>query len=905
MSGAIATSYVELALDDTPYKRGQEAIYGKVKETATGIENAYKAVGSATAAVFESMKSKAGEAFETIKKDSESAAKAVYEDIKGAFVSVWTDVKAETSAIYESIKSDTVNKMKEYADAAGKFLVGIGEKLAITGAAFWAFGAAGASWAATILAAIGAVVIAFKSLDFLIGLVTGKSYKSDAIDALIAQRDATESLRVSLRLSTADALAYSASMQRLGIDSADVVTVFTGVRSAVRTNWEELDRLGVKYEDANGYILDQKTILESAKKTLEEYTEGWDRDQAAVAIGMGSLDQINKTLKITGQELQRSKADLDKYHLGIGAGTTKAVDEYQAAMVSFKNESKLMADGISRAVADQILPAFTSLANFFSGGWPFIVDTFRYTMATVTTLLYGLKTSFDIVVDSVKGASNVLSDIFIALAKASARAMTGDFAGAKDAMIEGWASIQGRVTKTWKEMQDDAKKSSDAIKMAWGFDDREAGAKAAPKKGKKWVGAPDEETVGAVDNATKAILEAIRKATYEIDGIGQSQYMKDLERITSEAEKYRALGVERVLIDRYVYEERTLAQGKQTERDLKAFEKTYDDQIEYLDKLALDRVKYADEEKAREIARGKAAHELYRDMRGYEKEFYDASLALIDQQAQRYRDLRVDESAVVAWQANEYKKAEISKLKAAGTFSDGVKASLMEMEMTQMTWGKAGAEMADATARSMKTSFSDLFYDGLTGQLKSLEDYFKAFYNSIARAFSDTVSKMLVDWMMLEAQTGMKGAGGGLMNLLGMGGGTQAGAGVATAGMEGALAELPLFFHQGGIVGMSGSQQRPVNPMVFANAPRYHNGLMPNEVPAILERGEMVIPKNKVGKRASGGGGSPTININIMANDAKSFSDMCNRNPAAFIAPITKALQNNQIRNEWGALLNG
>ncbi|KQZ45408.1 D-alanyl-D-alanine carboxypeptidase family protein [Ensifer sp. Root558] len=54
--------------------------------------------------------------------------------------------------------------------------------------------------------------------------------------------------------------------------------------------------------------------------------------------------------------------------------------------------------------------------------------------------------------------------------------------------------------------------------------------------------------------------------------------------------------------------------------------------------------------------------------------------------------------------------------------------------------------------------------------------------------------------------------------------------------------------HSGGPVGLGGAR-RNVNPLVFAGAPRMHSGgvagLMPNEVPTILKRGEIVLPSAK------------------------------------------------------------
>jgi hypothetical protein len=49
--------------------------------------------------------------------------------------------------------------------------------------------------------------------------------------------------------------------------------------------------------------------------------------------------------------------------------------------------------------------------------------------------------------------------------------------------------------------------------------------------------------------------------------------------------------------------------------------------------------------------------------------------------------------------------------------------------------------------------------------------------------------------------------------------------------------------HKGGIVGITPFKFRAVPASTFAKAPRLHSGLMSDEFPAILQRGEEVIPK--------------------------------------------------------------
>ena len=114
-------------------------------------------------------------------------------------------------------------------------------------------------------------------------------------------------------------------------------------------------------------------------------------------------------------------------------------------------------------------------------------------------------------------------------------------------------------------------------------------------------------------------------------------------------------------------------------------------------------------------------------------------------------------------------------------------------------------------------------------------------------------------------------------------------------GGGGLLGGLFGAMHEGGPVGAF-SGVRAVDPGVFANAPRYHSGgvagLQPNEVPAILEAGEVVIPKDA---RRRGGGAEPstgdTYNITIQAADAQSFAKLLERGKGTLENLIVNGIQ--------------
>ena len=79
-----------------------------------------------------------------------------------------------------------------------------------------------------------------------------------------------------------------------------------------------------------------------------------------------------------------------------------------------------------------------------------------------------------------------------------------------------------------------------------------------------------------------------------------------------------------------------------------------------------------------------------------------------------------------------------------------------------------------------------------------------------------------------------------------------------------------MLFRSGGLVG-GNAPMRAVPVMAFAGAPRMHSGgfagLRPDEVPAILQKGERVLSRRET---AGYGAGGP-VTINIQTRDAESF----------------------------------
>lgn len=136
----------------------------------------------------------------------------------------------------------------------------------------------------------------------------------------------------------------------------------------------------------------------------------------------------------------------------------------------------------------------------------------------------------------------------------------------------------------------------------------------------------------------------------------------------------------------------------------------------------------------------------------------------------------------------------------------------------------------------------------------------KSAVESLAGALNKVADK-LIDMALNNLWGNAFGGGGGgfnIMSLFGIG----SGSGGSAVGNPGILGSL---YHSGGIAGVTPTAQRLIHPAYFDDAPRYHAGgiagLKPDEVPAILRKGEPVFQSMAHARAAMGGG------VNIDASD--------------------------------------
>jgi len=358
----------------------------------------------------------------------------------------------------------------------------------------------------------------------------------------------------------------------------------------------------------------------------------------------------------------------------------------------------------------------------------------------------------------------------------------------------------GKTKGDWKKQQADAQKRIDA----W-----MAQAKAAAEAAKK-----SQE----LENAIKKITEAPRQSRENIVGIQQGSYAKEMLTIQNEVAEYRKAGVSKTKIEEFVA-------ARIAEIRAAAAKKIQDDTQSSLENItglqegaqaqemaALDRkVEEYRKEGATEIdianyvaarkreiglsvskERLDAERDLYKDLRGYSGEYFEATVKLIDEQARKYRALGIDEAAVAAWVKEETINAYIEMGEKSDDWVAGVEAGLLRIKKEAMTTGKAMSEMVAEFANQSSNTLSTMLFDRWKGQTKSFKEYWTSFIDSLAKKWFDVSSQKFVDDMMIKLQgwlsnktnpAGQNKSSGGFMGWLGslLGGGSKSPASIANA----------------------------------------------------------------------------------------------------------------------------
>jgi lambda family phage tail tape measure protein len=417
------------------------------------------------------------------------------------------------------------------------------------------------------------------------------------------------------------------------------------------------------------------------------------------------------------------------------------------------------------------------------------------------------------------------------------------------------------------------------------------GAPAAPAP------APDD-TAGVQDRAKKLeqIARELEGTLFSITHEGSNRIIAEHERRVAEIEALRtrdgsnAQQVDQLIAQSAAVREGQLAQARA--KEVEAAEKVRAANERVVEGLGAERVALMQTERERFVAQAmsrlsaEATAEQRREVEQLAGALYD------EQQALQARQRLMDEGRSVIDRtrtAIEQHAAETLKLNEL----------LQAGAIDQATYARAAEDANDRALRS-----SQAWSDGATRFLKDYvaesNDAATATERAFANAFSGAEDSLVgfIKTGKLEFQSLADSILADLARMTVRQNITAPLAGALQSGFTGG--SLFGVFHEGGTVGGRPPAVRNTDAALFEHAPRYHgggfagSGLLPDEVPIIARRGELVVPPERVVREEKTARAQRPISvaINVTAADASSFRASQGQIAADMARAIDRASRN-------------
>jgi lambda family phage tail tape measure protein len=215
--------------------------------------------------------------------------------------------------------------------------------------------------------------------------------------------------------------------------------------------------------------------------------------------------------------------------------------------------------------------------------------------------------------------------------------------------------------------------------------------------------------------------------------------------------------------------------------------------------------------------------------------------------------------------------------KTHGDAALGIRAGLIEWREEAGKTFSQYKQLAKDAASMTSDRLGDAIYDVIQGT-KDWKDAMK----EVARSIMEDISKMIIKMLVLRAIQASMGH----------------------MGFAGSL--FASKAHEGGVVGSTSFPQRRVPAGAFAGAPRLHSGLAGDEFPAILQKGETVIPK---GAKLSTGDFNISTHVTLEGGGGLAGSDATDEDrtrASQQIAGLVNAAIDERLRGHMrpGGMLN-
>jgi hypothetical protein len=669
------------------------------------------------------------------------------------------------------------------------------------------------------------------------------------VDAFADSVEGTRDLARSLGITTNEVAGLQAALDDVGATTGEYEGMAKALQRQLRTNEDGMKALGLQTRDQSGNLRPLNDLMMDSIQVLNEYKEGTDRNIASQELFGRAASGSSRIMLLTKEVMEANQQAAEELGLVVGGNATAAWSEYDSA----SDRAGLTMKAFGRAVGETVMPAVTTLMNYFNSVAPAAIMVLRGALGGLTTAFLGLVNGVRLVWEVINAMVFSVAEPIMALGRALMVVVNGDFKQAGEEL----KAIPSNIGDAWGRAYDNMVASSEdtatKIKRLWsatagdvgGVGDSGAakGTKSATVKG----GDPKEAKLTSRMQEWEAAL-AERKIAYQKEN--------DLREMS--------------LQDEMAYWQQLAGMA-----DVNSKEK-----IELRKRLSSAEIAMLKEQRTRELALNEESIAAYKDQRmavleatRQEAEFKVATLQMtneeligLDQQLeqQRYQITKEAIQERLALLANDPTKNAVALQKLNDELAMVEQQHQLKQRGLQLDMFKEQSKDWQGFFNNIGQSFGSVVGGLVTGTMtwgQAVKGLFSSLLSSIAGFIGQIIAKKVAAFAV---EKGLALMGIGLDATKAATGAAASQAAIPVVGPGLALAAMAAVF--AAVMGMGkrasarGGYDIPsgVNPVTQ------------------LHEEEMVLPKeqaNAVRDMANGGGGSPIL-INTTGGDFVHKNDL-------------------------------
>lgn len=445
---------------------------------------------------------------------------AAEEDVSVRFGATITDFKAKLSEVVNLIGGVREGAQKELAERAvasfGQFgthaisvFDAVGKKAGELPESFRAVGVAMAG----ALAVIGAGVAAKKFADNNAEMV-----------------ESTRDFARAMGSTTNEASVMQAALDDVGASQQDYIGAAKGLQRQLRTNEDDLRRMGLATRDAAGNFRPLNDLMADAIRITNDYKAGTDRNIASQTLFGRGIDAGSRLLMVNAETIAANKAAVEELNLEVGEAAVQAWADYDNA----SDRAALTVKAFGKAIGESVLPFVTELTEWFNNIAPMAIQVTRGALGGLTTAFLSLTNGVRVVWETINAMVISVAEPLVAMGRAIGAVLAGE---GLEAAAEHLRNIPKTVTNSWEtafsKIADSSQKTNDRISSVWAWatgGNRAAGDGGAAPGGKA---APGVGVNGMNAGADLALAKARAEAALKLE----LQYLKEARGIYEQSYK--------------------------------------------------------------------------------------------------------------------------------------------------------------------------------------------------------------------------------------------------------------------------------------------------------------------------------------------------------------------------------